>query len=73
MSPIFFVCRKCNLIIFTFEKVSHENNFGVPTPTELKGRITPRCPRCGHEFTIPTVNDILILKKGSVKRKKANN
>ena len=73
MSPIFFTCKKCNLIIYVFERVSHKNNFGVPTPSELRVRVTNKCPRCGREFSIPSVNDVIIARKGTVKRKKADN
>ena len=41
--------------------------------SELKIRIRDRCPRCGREFSIPSVNDVIIARKGTVKRKKADN
>ncbi len=63
--PVYYVCKSCNLMIYKFRV--GQDFFGLPTPSELRARITVKCPRCGRELGVPSVNDILILKRGRVK------
>ncbi len=39
----------------------------MPTPSEMKIRVSARCPRCGKELGAPDVNDIFIFRAGGVK------
>lgn len=64
---VLYVCRACDTVVYQFTRVG-QDSFGLPTPRELMLRVSSRCPKCGREFRIPSVNDIVILRKGEAKR-----
>ena len=64
---IMYVCRGCDTIIYQFSRVG-QDSFGLPTPQELKGRVSSRCPRCGRELGVPGVNDVIILRRGEARK-----
>lgn len=57
---IIWKCRQCGAIVYVYSY--RKDYFGVPMVGELKERVARKCPRCGREFTRPSVNDILIKK-----------
>ena len=57
---LYYVCKGCGEIIY-MHKIG--DSFGIPTPSELRGRVTSRCPRCGRQLGTPSINDIIIMKK----------
>ena len=59
---LYYVCKGCGETIYIHRKKTGDS-FGIPTPTELKGRVTSKCPRCGRELGTPSINDIIIMKK----------
>ncbi len=61
--PIYYVCRKCGEVIYRFTKVG-QDSFGVPTPYELRERVSSTCPKCGKYISDPSLDDIVILKRG---------
>ncbi len=63
---IYYVCRSCNVVIYKFVRVG-QDSFGLPTPSELRARVSVRCPRCGRELGAPGVNDIFVFRSGRVK------
>lgn len=64
---VIYVCRGCDEPLYIFNRVG-QDSFGLPTPSELKGRVSSRCPRCGREFNIPSINDVIIVRKGESRR-----
>lgn len=61
--PIVYRCRNCGYEVYRFISRSGDS-FGIPTPSELKIRVTDRCPACGRELRprAPTINDIIIKR-----------
>lgn len=52
-------CKECGETIYVHGKIG-QNSFGIPTPGELIIRVGSRCPKCGHMFQKPDINDIII-------------
>ncbi|WP_338601858.1 hypothetical protein V6M85_00975 [Sulfolobus tengchongensis] len=54
-------------MLHRFEKVG-QDFYGVRTPSEIKSIFGGKCPKCGHELSAPTLDDIKIsLKKRATK------
>lgn len=66
--PVVYRCKGCNYELYKFERVG-QDFYGVRTPSEIKLIFGGRCPRCGRELSIPTLNDIKIKM---VRRKPIN-
>ncbi|MDT7888401.1 MAG: hypothetical protein RQ885_05440 [Desulfurococcales archaeon] len=63
---IMYVCKGCDTIIYRFSV--GQDSFGLPTPQELKARVASRCPKCGRELSVPSVDSVIILKRGEARR-----
>jgi len=57
--PIIYKCKKCGFILFNFVDVTQTYQ-GAPTPFQIIERFRGRCPKCGHELNIPSIDDIEI-------------
>jgi len=64
---VMYVCRGCDTVIYHFSRVG-QDSFGLPTPQELKGRVSYRCPKCGRELGVPGVDDVIILRRGEARK-----
>ncbi len=64
---VIYVCRGCDEIIYTFNRVG-QDSFGLPTPSELRGRVSARCPKCGRGLGAPGINDIIIVRRGESRK-----
>ncbi|MDT7861233.1 MAG: hypothetical protein RRA45_03320 [Saccharolobus sp.] len=65
--PIKYVCKNCGTVLHKFEKVG-QDFYGVRTPSEIRSIYGGRCPKCGHELGVPSLNEIKIsLKRRAVK------
>lgn len=64
---VIYVCRGCDEVIYTFNRVG-QDSFGLPTPSELRGRAYVRCPKCGRELGTPGINDIIIVRRGESRK-----
>ncbi len=65
---IYYVCRLCKVVIYKYRY--GQDSFGLPTPSELRIRVSVKCPRCGRELGVPSVNDIFILRSGRVRTRR---
>ncbi|MCQ4344576.1 MAG: hypothetical protein RXQ70_00150 [Sulfolobaceae archaeon] len=54
-----YVCKSCGREIFSFKKVG-QDFYGIRTPSEIKAMFGGKCPYCGHELSVPDLNDIVI-------------
>jgi len=52
--------------LYKFEKVG-QDFYGVRTPSEIKIIFGGKCPKCGHELSIPKLEDIHIKVKNKIK------
>jgi len=57
--PVLFRCSGCGTVIYRFERVG-QDCFGLPTPSELLTMFNGRCPTCGRELRLPSIEDIVI-------------
>jgi len=57
--PITYKCKNCGFVLATFIDVTQTYQ-GAPTPMQLIKRFRGRCPKCGHDLSIPTIDDIVI-------------
>lgn len=57
--PVKYVCKDCGFVLYKFERVG-QDFYGVRTPSEIKTIFGGKCPRCGHELSTPTIEDIRI-------------
>ncbi|BCU70248.1 hypothetical protein [Stygiolobus caldivivus] len=51
--------------MYKFEKVG-QDFYGVRTPSEIRLIYGGKCPRCGHEITVPNLEDINIKPKKKI-------
>ncbi|BFH74152.1 hypothetical protein SJAV_20960 [Sulfurisphaera javensis] len=51
--------------MYKFDKVG-QDFYGVRTPSEIKTIFGGKCPRCGHELSTPTLEDIKIKVKAKI-------
>lgn len=59
---VVYRCKQCGEVLHVYW-VGKES-FGLPTPEELKIRVTRTCPRCGRELGKPGVWDVEIRYVG---------
>jgi len=57
--PVVYKCKKCGYILYEFYRVG-QDFYGLRTPTEIGYILAEKCPRCGHKFEVPTLEDITI-------------
>ena len=60
--PVKYVCKNCGYILYEFERVG-QDFYGVRTPSEIRSIFGGICPRCGHELSTPSIEDIKIRIK----------
>ncbi|MBP1358221.1 MAG: hypothetical protein JZD40_07035 [Sulfolobus sp.] len=51
--------------MYKFEKVG-QDFYGVRTPSEIKTIFGGKCPKCGHDLSVPTIEDIKIKIKNKI-------
>ena len=54
-----YVCKHCGYVIWEFKHVG-QDYYGIPTPSEIMLVTGGFCPRCHHELSIPSIEDITI-------------
>ncbi|HWQ16567.1 MAG TPA: hypothetical protein VNL13_01870 [Sulfolobales archaeon] len=64
---VLYVCRGCDEVIYVFSRVG-QDSFGLPTPSELRGRVSSKCPKCGRELGAPGINDVIIVRRGELRK-----
>lgn len=64
---VIYVCRGCDFPIYVYQRVG-QDSFGIPTPGELRSRAGPRCPSCGRELGAPSVDDVVVLRRGEARK-----
>lgn len=61
--PARYVCKYCGYILYEFNKVGWENAHGMKTPSEIISAYGGKCPKCGHDLSKPSVEDVIITLK----------
>jgi hypothetical protein len=57
--PVKYVCKHCGFVLWEFKEVG-QDYYGIPTPEEVIRVYGGICPRCKHDLTLPSLNDITI-------------
>jgi ribosomal protein S27AE len=59
LMPVRYICGNCGYILSVFYEVG-QDYYGVPTPEEVYRIHGGICPKCKHDLSMPTLNDIRI-------------
>ncbi|ADI32324.1 hypothetical protein [Staphylothermus hellenicus] len=57
--PVRYVCKHCGYVLWEFKEVG-QDYYGIPTPEEVIRVYGGICPKCKHDLSIPSINDISI-------------
>ncbi|MUN29972.1 hypothetical protein [Sulfuracidifex metallicus] len=66
--PVRYICKNCGTELYKFERVG-QDFYGVRTPSEIKAIFGGKCHHCGHEFQVPSMEDITFRPKKQLKVK----